>query len=115
MQQFYGIDIDHAMNGAHTPIHIAALVEKLPPKSRVLFELDKDSYWDLPDILMATLINHFRLFVWSLGGAKGAEPERIGPSWMKKKANSKKLEAMAMPIDSLLEELSKPRKGVKNG
>ena len=115
LQQFYGIDLDHAMRGEHTPLHIACLIEMLPPKSRVLHKQNPDSYWDLTDILLATLINHFRMFMWSMGGAKGAEPETIGASFMKKNKPTRKLEASVMPIDELLKELSKPRKGENDG
>lgn len=112
LQQFYGIDLDHAKRGDHTPLHIAALMEKLPPKSRVLYEINHDSYWELNDILAATMINHFRMFMWSMGGGKGAKPDNIGASFMKRESPARKLDAMVMPIDELIAELSKPRKGV---
>ena len=83
--------------------------------SRVLYELNPDSFWTLENILQATLINDLRWFAYVLGGSKGAEPERIGASWMKKPKNTRNMDAMAMPIDELMERLARPRKGVNDG
>lgn len=111
LQQFYGIDLDRAIAGEHSPVQVAACVEKLPHGSRVLAEIEPDSAWTITDVLLATLVNHFRFFVHAMSGGKGTPPELIGPAWLRDKGKARKADAMAMPIEKLLETLSMPRRG----
>lgn len=117
LQQFYGIDLDRARDGEHSPVQVAACACGLKPGARVLTAIDADYEWTLTDQLLATLVNHLRWLMYVLGGSKGVEPEFIGTSRMRKKNNSRtrKLETRAMTVDALMKELSKPRKGVKHG
>ena len=110
LQQYFGIDLDRAMGGEHSAVHIALLVTQLPQESRLVHTVNKDAQWTLPNVLMAVLINNFRMFVYGMSDPKrrGAKPELIGPSWMTE--NKRTLPARVLPIDKLLEELSKPRR-----
>ena len=98
------------MRGEHSASHIALLVTQLPQQARLVQFVNKDAAWTLSDVLMAVLINNFRMFVYGMSDPKkrGQKPERIGPSYIK---NQKKtLPARVLPIDKLLEELNKPRR-----
>lgn len=103
------------MAGEHSPVQVAACAANLPHGSAVLREIDPDSEWTIGDVLGAMLVNHMRMLAYSLGGAKGEKPAVVGPSWMRGKADKRQAEAMAMTVDELMEELSRPRRGVDNG
>ena len=111
LQQFYGIDLDHAMEGRHTVRHVAALVAQMPQESRLAKAFNDDAVWSMTDVLLAVLVNRFNGFVWGMSDKRhrGPRPELIGPSWMTQGAK-KSLPARALPIDKLIAELSKPRK-----
>lgn len=115
LQEYYGIDLDKAMAGEHTPVHIAALAEQLPARARCKIMADDDNRWTLDSLLLARLVNSFELFVYSLQDKqqRGRKPEPVGPSWAKK-LNTRELPARAIPIEQLLTELNKPR-GDANG
>lgn len=111
LQQFFGIDLDRAMDGEHSANHIAQLIECLPQESRLSHSVNKDTQWSLTDVLLAVLINNFRMFVYGMSDPKkrGQKPELIGPSWMT--TQKKTLPARVLPINELLAELNKPRRG----
>lgn len=111
LQQFFGIDLDRAMGGEHSANHIAQLIECLPQESRLSHSVNKDTQWSLTDVLLAVLINNFRMFVYGMSDQKkrGQKPELIGPSWMT--TQKKTLPARVLPINELLAELNKPRRG----
>ena len=111
LQQYYCIDLDHAMGGEHTPHHIACLAVQLPQGARVLAAENSDTVWGLSETMLATLVNDFRMFVWGMGDKRkrGNPPERIGPSTMTKPIG-KSLPARKLPVDELLRELNKPRR-----
>lgn len=102
MQRFYGIDLDHAYRGEHTPNHIAELVRFLPKESALVASVDQDSGWNLESILTAMLLNSLNLFIWGMSDKnnRGAKPESILPPSMKKQ-KQKKIAAQAMRIDEL--------------
>lgn len=116
LQQYFGIDLEKAMSGEHSAHHIAQLVAHMPQESRLAKAVNKDASWTLTDVLMAVLINNFRMFVYGISDPKkrGSKPELIGPSYLTKQANKSTLPARVLPIDKLLEELQKPRRA-KNG
>ena len=111
LQQYFGIDLDRAMDGEHSANHIAQLIECLPQESRLSHSVNKDTQWSLTDVLLAVLINNFRMFVYGMSDPKkrGQKPELIGPSWMT--THKKTLPARVLPINELLAELNKPRRG----
>lgn len=111
LQETYGIDLDHAMAGAHTPAHIAALVAQLPPDARLRVEGDKDAVWTLRDIILVQLLNDFRTFMWGMSDSRrrGAAPQPIGPAWLTGRRR-RTLPARVLPIDELMAELGKPRR-----
>lgn len=111
LQQHYGIDLDRAASGEHTASHIAMLVAQLPQQSRLVHVMNRDAQWTLGDVLFAALLNNFNRFVWAMSDPKkrGAKPELVGPSWMTEQAK-KSLPARVLPINQLLDELSKPRR-----
>ena len=111
LQQYFGIDLDRAMGGEHSANHIALLVTQLPQQARLVHSLNDDAKWTLPDVLMAVLINNFRMFVYGISDPKkrGAKPELIGPSYITEKKST--LPARVLPINELMAELSKPRRG----
>lgn len=110
LQQYFGIDLDKAMSGEHTASHIALLVTQLPQQARLVHSVNDDAMWTLSDVLMAVLINNFRMFVYGMSDPKrrGQKPELIGPSYITDKKGT--LPARVLPIDQLLEELSRPRR-----
>ena len=110
LQQYFGIDLDAAMRGEHSASHIALLVTQLPQQARLVQFINKDAAWTLSDVLMAVLINNFRMFVYGMSDPKkrGQKPELIGPSYLTEQ--KKTLPARVLPIDKLLEELNKPRR-----
>lgn len=110
LQQHFGIDLDHAMDGGHSAEHIAQLVAHLPQDARLNRDANPDAQWALGDVLLAALINNFRMFVYGMSDPRkrGAKPEPIGPSWMTE--NKRTLPARVLPIKKLMEELNKPRR-----
>lgn len=111
LQQYYGIDLDAAMCGAHSPRHVAALFMQLPQDSRTWRAEDEDAAWTPDRMLTATLVNQMASLMYGLSDPKkrGSKPEPIGPEAFRK-ARMRSLPALAMPIDKLMEELSKPRR-----
>ena len=97
------------MDGAHTPHHIACLVENLPQESSVHRAYNPDAVWTLENTLLATLVNSLNLLLWSMGSKKnrGKRPQLVGPSYVRNKTRT--LEAQAMPIDELMKRLNAPR------
>ena len=73
--------------------------------------MDADAAWTLSDVLLAVLVNDFRMFVYGMSDKKkrGAPPETIGPSYLKR-GKKRSLPARVLPIDQLIEELNKPRR-----
>lgn len=113
MQRFYGIDLDHAMRGEHTPHHIAELVRFLPKESALVSSVDDDKGWNLESTLTAMLLNSLNLFIWGMSdkNRRGAKPEKVLPPSMKNK--KKAIDAQAMTIGELMRVLSLER--VNNG
>ncbi len=111
LQETYGIDIDRAIAGEHTARHIAALVVQLPPNARCRVAANKDNVWTLSDVVNVSTLNALRAFMWSFGDPKkrGQMPQVIGPKWMVD-ANKRTLPARALPVDELMEVLSRPRR-----
>ena len=111
LQQYFGIDLDRAVDGEHSANHIAQLIECMPQESRLSHSVNKDTQWSLTDVLLAVLINNFRMFVYGMSDPKkrGQKPELIGPSYLT--TNKKTLPARVLPINELLAELNKPRRG----
>ena len=110
LQEYYGIDLERAMAGEHSASHIMVLTTQLPHTARLHKAYDKDAAWSLTDVLLASLLNQFRVFVWGLTpkNKRGPEPELIGPSYMTKR-NKHSLPARVLSVSELLAELNKPR------
>ena len=95
----------------HTARHISALVAHMPVGQSALYAaMNPDNGWTPDQVLVARLINDFAMFMWGMADKKsrGPEPKPIGPSWMRDR--SRKLEARAMSVEELMNELSKPRR-----
>lgn len=103
------------MQGRHTAHHIACLVENLPTNARCRVASNKDALWTLEADLLASIFNSLNGLIWGMSGAKGNEPPKIGPEWMRKR-RGKSADAVAMSPDELLARLSEPRtsEGVNN-
>lgn len=116
LQRYYGIDIDHAMAGAHSAGHIAALAAHLPPDSALHVANDPDAIWTYEMVILADIRNSLVGLIYGMSDKKrrGKKPQLIGPSWMTRGA-MRSLEARVLPIDELMAELNKPRipKGVR--
>lgn len=110
LQRIYGIDLDRAMSGEHTPNHIAALVKCLPRDSLIARAVNPDNEWSMESTLLADLSNNLAGLLWGMSDKRkrGGRRPNIGPSWMRVKART--LEARVMSIDELMNELNKPRK-----
>ena len=110
LQRVYGIDLDHAIAGAHSSLHIAALVANLPQDALIHRKYDPDAAWTLTDVLLAAILNTFKGFVWGMSDKRkrGPAPALVGPSYMSER-NKVMLPARTMSIDELLNELEKPR------
>jgi len=109
LQRVYGIDLDHAMRGEHSPMHVAALVSQLPQDSRIRVVDEPDAEWTLTAVLLASILNALRGLMWGMSDKRrrGPQPKPVGPSWM---TGTRSLQARAMPLDELLAELGKPRR-----
>ena len=111
LQQYYGIDLDAAMCGGHTPRHVAALLLQLPQDCRIARIEGKDAIWTPDRQLLAVIANQLAMLMWGMSDPKkrGAKPQPIGPEAFRK-GRMKSLPARSMPIGELLAELSKPRR-----
>lgn len=110
LQQYYGIDLDHAMSGEHSATHIACLLIELPIDARVRVAEVSDAAWTREQVLIAALLNSLNGLIYGMSDPRkrGKRPEIVGPSWMKK-GSTRSLPARAMPINELMEILSRPR------
>ena len=110
LQQQYGVDLDHAMAGAHSARHVGALVAQLPPDARIRTSVDEDAEWTMDRMLFAGILNSVQGLAYMLADKRkrGPRPDPVGPSWLRRKAD-RKLPARVLSIDALMEELSKPR------
>lgn len=106
MQRYYGIDLDKAISGEHTPNHIAELIRFLPQDSNISKAYNADADWTIERTLLAMLVNTLNMFMWGISdkSKRGAQPERIGPSYMRLK--NRKIDAQVMPADELLKKLT---------
>ena len=110
LQQYYGVDLDGAIAGKHSTLHIAALVTQLPLDSRLCKKANKENAWDLHGVLLALLVNDLRSFIYGMSDKRkrGNAPEPIGPSWLIG-SKGKSLPSRVLPINQLMNELNKPR------
>mgnify|MGYP006992119066 CR=1 FL=1 len=110
LQRYYGIDIDHAMQGEHSAEHLAALVSCLPSDAALCVAVKPDAAWTREAVILAELRNMFASYIYGMSDKRkrGNPPKPIGPSWMTKKA-MRSLEARLLTIDELMAELQKPR------
>ena len=100
------------MAGGHTAAHIAAIAFHLPPGSCLKAAIDPDAGWTRAETLLAVLVNDFAALLYGMSDPKsrGPQPRLVGPSWMTKgKTHTRTIPARAMPIDELMEILSRPR------
>lgn len=111
LQQTYGIDLDIAMGGKHSAMHIAALVVQLPPNARLRVAENKDALWTLSDVIAVNTLNSLRMFMWGMSDPRkrGNQPEIIGPEWMKQRGKHS-LPARVLSVNELMEILTLPRR-----
>ena len=110
LQQHYGIDLDAAVDGAHTARHCGALVAQLPAGARLRVCEEPDDRWTLELSMLAMLANQLNALIYMLGAKKGdPKPALVGPSWMTS-GRSNKVQAQVMTIEQLRAELAKPRR-----
>ena len=111
LQQWYGVDLDAAEAGGHTAEHVAALVAQLPSDARLRVAGDSDNVWTLEACLMAMVLNALHMLLYGMSDRKrrGAPPDAVGPSWMRRRPNRRTLDARVLTVDELMETLSKPR------
>ena len=106
LQQYYGIDLDHAMEGGHSAGHIAALLCQLPVNARVRVANNPENAWTFEAVLMAVVANRVGTVIKALGG--NASP--IGPeSVIGGGDGSRVISGVSMSPGELLEVLSRPR------
>lgn len=111
LQRIYGIDLDHAMAGAHSAGHVAALAANLPLDARVYAAQNTDATWTRQEILLAETRNAINRVIYMFADPRkrGKPPEPVGPSWMTR-GRTRTLDARVMGIEELMEELNKPRR-----
>lgn len=111
-QMYYGIDWDKVEE--HSAGHVAALAFHLPNGSCLKSAMDPDASWTRSEILLACLVNLFNALNYGMSDRKtrGPEPKRVGPSWMTAgEKHSRNIAPRAMPVERLMEILSRPRRG----
>lgn len=116
LQRCYGIDLDHAMAGAHTAAHVASLTACLPTDSLLFAAENPDAAWSREAILLAETRNALRDLIWGMSDPRkrGPRPKPVGPSWMTR-AGMTSLPAQVLSVDELMEELAKPRTTTRGG
>lgn len=117
LQEFYGIDLDAAMGGGHSAPHVAALVAQLPPASRLAVAADPDNAWTTEAVMLAAIFNSFQAWQWAQMDRRrrGQMPERVGPSWMRRKPGERKVDAQVMSVAQLMRKLGIERREVQDG
>lgn len=92
----YGINLETAEDDGYSAGYIADLASQL----RLVREaINPDSAWQLPEILLAGILNSLNALIWAMGGGKGTRPELVGASWMRTSGNA--LKGRTMPIEEL--------------
>ena len=114
--EVYGLNLWAAMDSDMEPGFVAAPSVQLPPGCRWRVAHDPDAWWTGERMLLAGILNDQRGLIWGLADHKkrGAPPKLIGPSTLAKDG-ARKLAAIVMSRDELLEALSRPRKEVDDG
>lgn len=84
----------------------------MPSDCRIMRAESPDAAWTLRDTLLAAIANALHGLMWGMSDPKrrGPKPKPIGPSWMSR-GRVRSLPARLLPIDELMAELSKPRRG----
>lgn len=113
LMETYGIDLDEAMEGAHSAPFVASLAMQLPQDCRWRVSYDGDMWWTGDRMLLAALANALNGLIWGLSDKRkrGMPPRQVGPSWATDRG--RKAPAMAMDRDRLVELLSRPRDGMR--
>lgn len=109
LQRYYGIDLDHAMAGAHSARHVAALAAHLPSDCACRITREPDAAWTLEATLLAALANTLNAIAYGMSDPKrrGSRPQTIGPSSMR---GGRNVAQRAMTREQLMAALSKPRR-----
>ena len=113
LQEFYGIDLDAAMCGGHSAPHVAALVAQLPPASRLAAAADPDNAWTMEAVMLAAIFNSFQAWQWAQMDRRrrGPMPDRVGPSWMRRRDGERKVDAQVMTAAQLVRRLGIGKEG----
>lgn len=119
IQEHYGLCLDDA-GKTYSVEHLACLAAQLPLKSRTLSALDSDNYWDLANVLQATLINQFNDWLWSQAAANAKAARKkaprkiphIGTRAMRhtKEKEGRKITGIALPVKDFQKQLDKMRR-----
>lgn len=114
--EVYGLNLWAAMDSGVEPGFVAALSVQLPPGCRWRVAEDPDAWWTGDRLLAAAQLNELRGLIWGMADRKkrGPAPKPIGPSSLAAKG-TRKLAALVMSRDELLEALSRPRKEADDG
>lgn len=118
IQHYYGLCLDDA-GKAYSFEHLACLAAQLPLKSRTLSALDPDNFWDLSDILQATLVNQFNDWLWAQAAANAKAAHRTPPKKVphigtkamreQKKKEGRTITGVALPLDEFKKQLDQMR------
>lgn len=105
----YGICLDEAMEGRYGAPFVASLCIGLPQDCRWRVSYEPDAWWTGDRMLFAALVNSLNGLIWGMGDKKkrGPRPKPVGPKWAIDK--HKKIPAMTMAKEQLLELLARPR------
>lgn len=105
-QRFYGLNLD-GLGSAFGVLHAADLAAHLPPESATMLAVAGG--WSKTDLLLATLIDDFRLYVWAKSGGKAKhKPKPIPRPGVDSRSRMK--DALLLPVDEVKRRLAMPRK-----
>lgn len=112
LQHYYGIDLDHAVAGEHSPAHVAALVVQLPQDARLKVATNPDNRWTFEAQLVAGVYNRLLDICRAFAKPGGPPPAYLGPRSVLEAADGEGGEygGEAYEVEELERLLSLPRR-----
>lgn len=107
-QRFYGLNLDD-LGKTYGVLHAAELAAHLPPESATMLAVAGG--WSKTDLLLATLIDDFRFYMWAKSGGKAKNrPKPIPRPGVVDESRKRMKDALLLPVDEVKRRLALPRR-----
>lgn len=109
-QRFYGLNLD-GLGRDYGVLHAADLAVHLPLDS--VTKLEMGGGWTRSELLLATLVDEFRFYVWAKAGGKAKhKPKPIPRPGVVDESRKRMKDALLLPVDEVARRLAMPRRSM---